>query len=98
LSGLSGSSGSKIKFEATKFVVAPGQQSQPIRVPAANKSELPRTAKFRRTSGQPVKLTYTDATSDKPKGFEKEQPVDFPALQDKEPARYKKDPNDVSFP
>jgi hypothetical protein len=94
LSELSGSSGSKIKFEAAKFVVAPGQQSQPIPVPAApNRSDRPRTAKFRRTSGQHVNLTYTDATSDKPKGFEKEQPVEFPAPQDKEPARYKKDPD-----
>ena len=93
LSGLSGSSGSKITFAAAKFVVAPGQQSQAIPVPAAKKkSDLPRTAKFRRTSGQIVVLTYNDTTSDKPKDFEKTQSVQFPAAPDKEPAR-KKEPD-----
>ena len=92
LSSLSGSSDSKITFDAAKFVVAPGQQSQAIPVPAAKKSDLPRTAKFRRTSGQIVVLTYNDSTSDKPKDFEKTQSVRFPAAPDKEPAR-KKEPD-----
>ena len=94
LSGLSGSSDSKVKFDSVKFVVAPGRLSEKITVPVApNTSDRPRTAKFRRTSGQVVDLNYTDATSDPPKGFAKEQPVTFPASKKDEPARYGKDPD-----